>query len=229
MKAINLRHLTIGLAMLIAAGLAFGLTPRDKLAEHGPKVDLETMIPKQFGEWRVDDRVVPIQAAPDVQAKLDAIYNQTLARTYVNPRDQRVMLSIAYGGDQSNDRMQVHRPEYCYHAQGFEVQNAGEGILQLADRSIPIRRLLATQGNRKEPISYWITIGDKATLPGFQRKLAQLAYGLTGKVPDGLLYRVSTITQNVRQGYALQNQFSRELIEAVRPAMRQKLVGSGNS
>lgn len=37
-EMIKTNYLTICLAMLIAVGLAFGLTPRERLAEHGPKV-----------------------------------------------------------------------------------------------------------------------------------------------------------------------------------------------
>lgn len=48
MKPLNLRYLFIGLAMLAAAGLALALTPRKKLADQGPKIDLMTMIPMQF-------------------------------------------------------------------------------------------------------------------------------------------------------------------------------------
>jgi len=36
--------------MLAAAGLALAMTPTHKLADQGPKLNLETMIPKQFGE-----------------------------------------------------------------------------------------------------------------------------------------------------------------------------------
>ena len=44
-------------------------------------------------------------------ALISKIYNQTLTRTYVNLRNERIMLSIAYGGDRAfydrvNDRVQ---------------------------------------------------------------------------------------------------------------------------
>ena len=31
--------------MLLAAGLSLALTPREKIADHGPRIDLEKMIP----------------------------------------------------------------------------------------------------------------------------------------------------------------------------------------
>jgi hypothetical protein len=55
MKTLNLRTMAPrfalpGLAMLAAAGLAIAITPTSKVADQGPKLNLETMIPKQFGE-----------------------------------------------------------------------------------------------------------------------------------------------------------------------------------
>ena len=228
MKVINLRYLIIGIAMLAAAGLAVAITPREKIADHGPKVDLETMIPKHFGEWRVDESVAPQVVSPDVQARLDVIYGQTLSRTYINQAGKRIMLSIAYGSNQSSDDFQVHRPEYCYKAQGFELRKSIEDSIKLTWGSLTVRRLIAAQGPRLEPITYWITIGDKTTLPGIGRKLAQLSYGLTGKVPDGLLFRLSSIDNDMPKAYQLQDQFTGALLQSVNPADRIRLAGKFN-
>jgi hypothetical protein len=107
---ISLKHLLTGIAMLAAAGLAIAMTPTHKIADQGPKLNLETMIPKQFGEWKMDETIAPLLADPKQTALLNRIYNQTLSRTYVNTAGERVMLSIAYGGDQS-DGMAVHKPQ----------------------------------------------------------------------------------------------------------------------
>ena len=76
MKAIKLPHLLIGLAMLAAAGLALALTPRLKLADQGPKISLEAMIPKQFGEWKLEETITSLIVSPDVQGP---------ARQYLQP------------------------------------------------------------------------------------------------------------------------------------------------
>lgn len=212
--------------MFAAAGLALALTPTDRLADKGPKVDLETLIPDSFGNWKIDKSMVPIAVSPDVQARLDRIYNQTLARTYVNDNRERVMLSIAYGSNQGSDDFAVHRPEFCYAAQGFHLSGVYDDQLALPSGIIPVRRLEASQGPRHEPITYWITIGDEATLPGFGRKLAQLRYGLTGKVPDGMLTRVSSIDTDTKAAYELQNRFISDLIAAINPDKRAKVVGA---
>lgn len=224
----NAQYFLIGVAMLAAAGLALGLTPRAKIADLGPRVDLEAMVPKQFGEWQVDSSIAPVQISPDVQAKLDKIYNQTLSRTYVNARGDRVMLSIAYGSDQS-DAMAVHKPEVCYPAQGFEVVREKKGVLDLGGRSVAVKRLVATQNSRIEPITYWITVGGQTVTSGLDKKLAQMRYGLTGRVPDGLLFRMSSITSDIDRAYQLHTEFAKEIYAATSLASKSKLFGNATS
>jgi len=215
----------LALAMLTAAGLALALKPRTKVADLGPKVDLELLIPKQFGDWRLDESIAPLELSPEVKAKLDRIYNQTLSRTYINPRGQRIMLSIAYGGDQS-DAMQVHRPEICYAAQGFAVGDEALGRVATDDGELPVKRLVASQqGLRVEPITYWITVGDEATYVGIRQKLVQLKYGLTGRIPDGMLVRVSSIDRDAAAAYGLQESFIARMLAAVDAKDRIRLSG----
>lgn len=224
MRALNLKHLIIGIAMIAAAGLAVAITPREKIADHGPKVDLETMIPKQFGEWAMDEKIVPLQVDPALQANLNKIYNQTLSRTYINGKGDRVMLSIAYGGDQS-DAMGVHKPEICYPAQGFQVIKQMNATLETGFHPVPVVRLVATQGHRIEPITYWITIGDRVPGSGTARKLEQLKYGLTGKVPDGLLFRVSSINGDTDRAFSEQTSFVNALLKNASQEARVRLIG----
>ncbi|HEU4709067.1 MAG TPA: EpsI family protein, partial [Methylophilaceae bacterium] len=146
----------MALLMVSSAALAVVLKPHERLAEELPALSLEKAIPKRFGDWRIDPSVTPVDPSPDVQARLDSLYSQLLGRTYVNSNGDRIMLSIAYGADQSGDGSQVHRPEFCYTAQGFQVMANNVGSLLTQYGSLPVRRLLAVQGRRNEPITYWI-------------------------------------------------------------------------
>jgi EpsI family protein len=221
------KNILIMVLMYAAAGLSMALHPTHRIADDGPKINLESMIPKQFGTWKLDETIAPINVSPEVQERLNILYDQTLSRTYVNAQGKMVMLSIAYGGNQGNDDFQVHRPEYCYHAQGFKVSGESDANFDIQGRTIPIRRLLATQRQRVEPITYWITIGEKATLPGISRKLIQLRYGLTGVVPDGVLVRVSSIGSGDEElEYKLQQSFILDLLASLKPSDRAKLIGS---
>jgi EpsI family protein len=224
MKLISFKHLVIGVCMFAAAGMALGLKPTTKVADAGPAVDLEVLIPKAFGDWKIDTTIVPLIADPETQAKLDKIYNQTLTRTYINSRNERIMLSIAYGGDQS-DSMSLHKPEVCYPAQGFQILKNKTGTFSTGEGDIPVKRLVATQGPRIEPITYWTTIGDTVAIKGVKWKLQQMKYGLTGKIPDGLLFRISSIQADESEAYHNQDDFTRALIGAMTPEGKQRIIG----
>jgi EpsI family protein len=215
----------LGLAMAATSALTGALTPRLKLSQAQAKFSLEQMIPAQFAGWSVDASVVPLTPDPERQSVLEKIYDQTLSRTYVNRAGERVMLSIAYGGDQSR-ALQVHLPEVCYVAQGFEMVKVGEGALTTRFGPVPVKRLVARQSSRNEPITYWITVGDKAIKSSFEQKLQRLAYGLAGQIPDGMLVRVSTIQADERHAYRLQDQFVGQMLDALAVGDRVRLLGA---
>ncbi|WP_296892147.1 exosortase-associated protein EpsI, B-type [Thiobacillus sp.] len=225
MKLISFRHLVIGLCMFAAAGMALALKPTVRIVDSEPKLDLETLIPKAFGDWKIDETIVPLISNPEQQALIKEIYNQTLTRTYVNSNGEHIMLSIAYGGDQS-DNMAVHKPEVCYPAQGFQIlKNPTISSFATGEGSIPVKRLVATQGRRIEPITYWTTVGDTVAVNGLKWKLQQLKYGLTGKIPDGLLFRISSIQADDTKAYHIQDAFTRDLLKAMSPDGRQRIIG----
>ena len=224
MKILNLKQLIVGLAMLAAAGLAMALKPTERIADTGPKINLETLIPAEFGDWKIDATIGTLLVNPETQARLDKIYSQVLSRTYINAQGERIMLSIAYGGDQS-DGMQVHKPEACYPAQGFQILKNSTDAFSTGNGSIPVKRLVAMQGSRIEPITYWTTVGDDVAVSGLKWKLYQLKYGLTGKIPDGLLFRISSIQPDDAVAYRMQDNFARELLGALTPSGRKRLIG----
>lgn len=218
--------IVLGALMVSSAALTKVITPTTQLAASRPAVDLNSLVPPKIGEWQEDKNLVAAVVNPQTEAALNKIYAQTLSRTYVNANGERIMLSIAYGRDQGGEDTQVHRPEFCYAAQGFNLVSNVEGALATVFGNIPVRRLVAVQGRRIEPITYWITVGDKATLPGFGRKLAQLQYGLNGTVPDGLLFRVSSIQKNESQAYKSQEQFVNALFSTIDASQRVRLAGN---
>ena len=215
----------LGLAMVATSALTGALTPTVKLSHMQTEFKLETMIPATFADWTVDATVVPLKVDPERQSVLEKIYDQTLSRTYINKAGERVMLSIAYGGDQSR-ALQLHLPEVCYVAQGFDMLKSGEGALATRFGTLPVRRLVAKQNSRIEPITYWITVGDKAVKSSFERKLQRLAYGLSGKIPDGMLVRVSTIQADEQGAYRLQDRFVGQMLDVLDGKDRLRLLGS---
>src|SRR5687767_10911214 len=141
MKPFGWKSLLAGVAMVLAAAAAPALKP-SPVHPGAAAFDLALVIPRSFGNWIIDPSIVPITPAPDVQAKLDRIYDQIVSRTYVNDQGERVMLVVAYGGEQS-DALKAHRQEVCYAAQGFGIRNVSNGNLRLREKTIPVTRVVA--------------------------------------------------------------------------------------
>ncbi|MQM31751.1 MAG: hypothetical protein CRU78_15015 [Candidatus Accumulibacter phosphatis] len=53
-----------------------------------------------------------------------------------------------------------------------------------------------------------------------------MSYGLTGKIPDGMLIRVSSIDTETSEAYEMQGRFSAQMLEALAPEYRQRLIGN---
>lgn len=224
-RAIRSTHLFVGLAMLVTASLVVAMTSR-QAADQGPEISLEAMIPEQFGEWRLDGSIVSLAVSPVNEALLEKIYSETLARNYINEKGERIMLSIAYGGRQSTT-MQVHRPEMCYPAQGFAIGSVSQDFIDFSGSRLPVMKLVATQGRRIEPITYWVMIGDSAVRGGLEQSLARVKYGLSGKVPYGMVIRVSTISADEQHSYRVEERFVRDMLGAMPTAYRKILTGTG--
>jgi len=214
------------MAMMIAAsGLAVAMRPTQKVADQYDPVELAKMVPVKFGEWQEEPQNQTLIVDPQQKEMLDRIYSQTLSRTYVNSRGYRIMLSIAYGTDQT-DTNQVHRPDVCYPAQGFILKNKQNIQFDTEQGVIPATRIEASMGQRNEPVTYWITVADHVVTNGFDKKITELSYGLKGQIPDGLLFRVSSIDNDVGNAFAAQEAFIRDFLAAVPEAKRPFLLGN---
>jgi EpsI family protein len=216
-------------AFLIAA-LMFGASisavvarPGTKVADREPAMSLEAMIPRQFGDWREEPQQIVEVINPQLRAALDKLYSQLLERSYVNADGYRIMLSLAYASDQRG-HLRAHFPEACYSAAGFTLH--GRETLQLTTPfgEIPVRRLFASKGAREEPLTYWLRVGDKP-VQGWQARLVELGNTLTGRIPDGLLFRVSSIDPDQVRANQMHDQFINQLLQAMSPADRKYLIG----
>jgi EpsI family protein len=215
------------LALVVVLG-AYLLTPRHKMAEINKDLKLAEIIPESFGGWQLDRVAFSAVVNPQQKELLDALYSQTLSRTYINSVGQRVMLSIAYGESQAGG-LELHRPEVCYVAQGFSLEKAGSSLINLPPQgeSITIQHLIAWTGPRREPISYWMRVGDDVVPSGTPQQISRVRQGFMGWIPDGLLFRVSTISEDKDKdaAYRIQAEFVSELFSAISPAGRRFLIG----
>lgn len=213
-------------AMLATSGAIVAGKPSRQVAEFGPALNLETMFPKTFAHWQVDPSITPVLTNPQLQKVLAETYDQTLARTYINQRGERIMLSVAYAGREHED-MNTHRPEVCYPAQGMSVRKSTwRTQLDIDGTPLPLHRLVTGNGARNEPISYWLVVGRQVTDFGMQQRWVTIKYGLTGRIPDGMLVRVSSIDDDDTRAFAAQDRFVREILQALAPIHRQRLLGA---
>lgn len=224
----NTTALTLTALMCCISVAGFAIRPSTKASSKADAISLETLVPKKFGEWiELPGQSVAV-VNPQTQQLLDKLYSQMLSRTYVNREGYRIMLSLAYGDDQRGG-LQAHRPEVCYPAQGFKVNSQQDGSLTTAFGNIEVRRLGTNYGARNEPVTYWLTVGDQVIKSSFDKRIAEIRLGLTGQIPDGLLFRLSSIDNDAVRGFEMQQKFTADMMAAVPSATRKQLSGLGST
>jgi EpsI family protein len=211
--------------MFLSAWTAKLITPTVYFSDTRPALEFEKIIPVAFGGWKEKEEQNAHIVNPEIEASLKKVYAQTLSRSYINSKGDYVMVSIAYGKDQ-RDAVQLHYPEVCYPAQGFQIISKKNDILQTARFSIPLR-LLETQfgQERHELVTYWVVIGETAIRGGTEKKLAEMRYAMSGEIPDGHIFRISTIDTDSERAYAIHRQFASDLMTAVEPKWRTRVFG----
>jgi EpsI family protein len=226
MKQLKTRRTALVLAALMCGAAVAGIAgrPGTKAADRGNAIVLETAVPKQFGDWHeLADQSGQV-VNPQTKELLDKLYSQVLTRTYVNPQGYRIMLSMAYGDDQRGG-LQAHRPEICYPAQGFKLGKVEDGALPTSFGNIEVRRLTTVLGPREEPVTYWLTVGDRVIKNKFEKRMEEIRLGLTGQIPDGLLFRVSSIDKDAARAFSMQQKFTADMMASVPVETRRQLSG----
>jgi EpsI family protein len=183
MRVNRIQIVLASIVILGSAVLAEVLTPRELMARSSASLDLEQVIPKQFGTWRLAPNVTPVTPAdPEGYVQADPysrIYSQEVGRAYTDGRGNIVMLMVAYGPVQ-NFRLKAHRPEMCYTAAGFRVSSktAAEVSYREGVRPLKVAHLIAERESRFEPISYWMRVGNDITTGVVDRQIIRLKYGV---------------------------------------------------
>jgi EpsI family protein len=213
-----------GVMALTSAGATLAM-PKPQVTSANQIPDVEALLPKRFGHWVVDPNIIPLAVSPDVEQMLSTIYDRTVSRTYVNPQGKRMMVSVAYGANQSR-ALQLHKPEVCYAAQGFRIRDVHKSNWEAGGVSIPTMHVVGQMGPRVEPVTYWMRIGDDIARGWYEQNLVRLKYGTRGYIPDGVLFRISSIDPNAASAYELQRQFIDEMMAAMTPQAREFFVGS---
>jgi len=221
------------LASIAIAGTAIAaevFAPHQLMARTAASQSLETVIPKQFGAWKLVPEISPVKPV-DPEAYVESpdplsakVYSQEVARGYTDGQGHIVMFLVAYGPVQ-NYKLKAHRPEICYTANGFRVSEKSSAALDVSNGSLKITRLIAERESRYEPITYWMKVGNDISNGVVDNQLSRLKYGLQGIIPDGALIRVSTVGLTKDASFTLQDQFIRELLAALPPQEKGFFLG----
>jgi EpsI family protein len=210
------RDLLIGGGSLAAAGLSVALKPRHHVSLLGG-VQLNEIVPTTVGDWH-SKNVSDLLDAKDEGSLMNKLYGQTVERIYQNTQTQSEM--------QSND-LQLHRPEVCYPAFGFEIVSAQLISIPLSPGfSLPAKMLLAHSPSRDETIVYWSRLGNFLPTNGGEQRLDRLRTTLAGYVADGLLARFSMTSSGEEEARIQIQQFIQQLFLAVPPNHLPALVGT---
>lgn len=214
------REMMLGAALFAAAGTAFALRPH-KSGNYLGKGKLETLVPAAFAGWSFDAGTGLVM--PPADQLRDQLYNQILARAYHHADGSAVMLLIAYNGSQDGT-LQVHRPEVCYPASGFTLTHIEDRMTRVTPAiQIPSRYIVAETELRHEQLIYWTRLGRHFPRAWAEQKVAVMEENLDGFIPDGVLVRVSVLTQG--DARPLLERFVRDLYQSVGPRMRLVLTG----
>jgi EpsI family protein len=208
-----------------AALLALWGRPTRHVVQERMSQPLEQLFPERFGAWQLDARQAALVRPAADEAKRYGIYDQVLERVYIDTQGQQVMLSVAYGSEQSPG-LQAHRPEVCYPSGGFRLAGAlSRQVLSLAGQPVPVTQLHAERPGRSEPITYWVVLGDEAQADEQAFRWRQLRLGLRGIITDGMLVRVSSLDRDTQRAHTLQARFADEMLRAMAPTHRLRAIG----
>ena len=217
---IDRRKLLLGLLFCSAAGLAAWRQPNKHLDYLGPQ-KLDDLVPKTIGPWKfvaASGLVIP----PEDQLTR-TLYSQLLTRVYANGDNPPVMLLIAQSGSQTGV-LQVHRPETCYTAGGYAISALRPHLIQLGSSVLRANSMEATAEGLTEHVLYWTRVGNRIPSSWRDQKIAVAEQNLRGVVPDAILVRISTVSNDADAAHATLDAFTRTLIGSIPPPRRSVFI-----
>ncbi len=209
--------------MATVAALAAAGRHRASQGQRATPPNLQANIPLVIGHWQYVP-AAPQVVNPQTQQILDSLYSEVVARTYIDPQRYHLMMSVAYGHDQRGG-LEAHRPEVCYPAQGFVLEDQHDDVLSTRYGQLQVRRLRTALGARQEPITYWFAMADTQNASAFDKRMARLRAALTGAIPDGILLRMSSIDPDAKRAWAMHDAFIAALFEALPSHIRARVLG----
>jgi EpsI family protein len=154
---------------------------------------------------------------------LQATYSQLLTRVYSDGVNAPIMLLMAQSGSQTGF-LQIHRPETCYTASGFQITPVARHPIALGFGVLPTNFMDATADGLTEHVVFWTRVGDQLPESWKDQKLAVAEQNLRGIIPDAILVRVSTVRGDSDGARQTLDAFVRALLENIPPAQRSVFI-----
>ncbi|MGN6850582.1 MAG: exosortase-associated protein EpsI, V-type [Sphingomicrobium sp.] len=217
---IDRRKLLVGLLFCSAAGLAAWRKPNRHLDYLG-SAKLDNIVPKEIGRWKfvaASGLVVP----PEDQMER-AIYSQLLTRVYSDGQNEPVMLLLAQSGSETGI-LQIHRPETCYTASGYHISGVTSRTVEIGSHVVPANAMDATSDGVTEHVLYWTRVGNKMPANWGEQRIATAEQNLEGILPDAILVRISTVSNDPARAWASLDAFTRAFIQSVPPGRRNVFI-----
>ena len=219
--ALTRRKFALGLAFASVAGIAAARQPT-KNVDYLGKNKLDKILPEKLGKWTFvssSGLVVP----PEDQLS-QALYSQLLTRVYTTEAGAPIMLLVAQSASQTGI-LQIHRPEFCYTAGGYDLSPSSPHTVNLGSSKIPALSISASMLGKTEQIVYWTRIGEHLPLSWRQQRMAVAMDNLRGIIPDAVMVRVSTYGNDKAAALADVDDFIRAMMASVAPQVRRVFIG----
>jgi EpsI family protein len=215
------RKFALGVAFASVAGVAAARQPTTNVDYLG-KNKLDKVLPEKLGKWTFVSTSGLVVPPEDQLAR--ALYSQLLTRVYADDTGEPIMLLVAQSATQSGI-LQIHRPEFCYTAGGYDLSPSEPHNVALQGATLPALSISATRDARTEQIVYWTRIGNHMPMSWPQQRMAVAMDNLRGFIPDAVMVRVSTYGTNQEAALAKIDEFIRTLMASVAPNIRRVFVG----
>lgn len=218
-RMVSRRHFVIGGALLAASGVAFAAQPKPHMSVIEPKL-FESWIPSRFGEWATQGSSGVVLPPPD--ALSDRLYDNLVTRVYGGSADA-VMLLLAYNNVQDGV-LQVHRPEVCYPVGGYVLTETAPIDIPALGREVPSNVFTAKGPDRTEQVMYFTRLGKSYPRSWGEQRWAVIQENLAGRVPDGIMMRVSLIGTDRAKAVTTLRGFASDFTAAASPSLQKLLV-----
>lgn len=216
------RDVLAGSLLLTMTAASIALKPK-RMFENLTQDELSGLIPKQVGAYRfATSSGLVLPPRDELSEKL---YDQVVTRVYVARGKLPIMALFAYGSVQ-NLSLELHRPDECYPQQGFTITEPETVPLLFGGHHIAASILSADRPDGYvEQVLFWSRIGNQFPRDRTAQSLLVARENFAGRMPDGLLVRLSVPTASRAMAMAAIDEFLAEMSRSLTPPGRRIVFG----